>query len=58
MVELELLQRRKSAIPVLRKCEPPAGLGCELVEPVAHRSRIAKERPRHEDDGDDRQHSR
>jgi hypothetical protein len=50
VVELELLQRRQRAVPLLDELEPPALERVRLVEPVVlgRRARSSQERPRGE----------
>src|ERR1043165_6385759 len=55
MVELELLERDERPVALLDQLEPPCLELASLVERVARRRRVAQERPRDRDDGDERE---
>jgi hypothetical protein len=55
MVSLELLQRRKSSIPLFREREPLSPLGRQCIELVRERLGLAQERERDEHDAEDGQ---
>ena len=55
MVELELLQSSERTVPLLNELQPPTLERARFVEQVALGFRLAQERPRDEEDGQQRE---